>query len=58
MSKKKMRTRRKKAIKRDKNLVVRLLESEVLELKKLAKSEGLPQSSFIRSRIFDNKIAA
>ena len=53
-----MRTRRKKAIKRDKNLIVRLLESEVLELKKLAKSEGLPQSKFIRNRIFSNKIAA
>ena len=51
-------TRRRKKIKRDKFFKIRLLPSEVTELKELAKSENLDPSKFVRSRIFSKNIAA
>ncbi len=51
-------TRIRKKIKRDKFFKIRLLPSEVTELKELAKSENLDPSKFARSRIFSKNIAA
>jgi|GEM_PF-2199957 len=51
-------TRIRKKIKRDKFFKIRLLPSEVTELKELAKSENLDPSKFVRSRIFSKNIAA
>jgi hypothetical protein len=43
---------------RDRFLKIRLLPSEVTELQRLAKSENLDPSKFVRSRIFPKNIAA
>ena len=51
-------TRIRKKTKRDKFFKIRLLSSEVTELKELAKSENLDPSKFVRSRIFSKNIAA
>ncbi len=51
-------TIKEKKAKRDKFFKIRLLPSEVNELKELAKSEKLDPSKFVRSLIFSNKIAA
>jgi hypothetical protein len=51
-------TRIRKKTKRDKFFKIRLLPSEVTELKELAKSENLDPSKFVRSRIFFKNIAA
>lgn len=51
-------TRIRKKTKRDKFFKIRLLPSEVTELKELAKSENLDPSKFVRSRIFPKNIAA
>ena len=43
---------------RDRFLKIRLLPSEVAEIQRLAKSENLDPSKFVRSKIFDKNIAA
>ena len=47
-----------KKTKRDKFFKIRLLPSEVTELKELAKSENLDPSKYARSRIFSKNVAA
>ena len=47
-----------KKTKRDKFFKIRLLPSEVTELKELAKSNKLDPSKFIRSLIFSKNVAA
>ena len=51
-------TRIRKKIKRDKFFKIRLLTTEVTELRELAKAENLDPSKFVRSRIFSKNIAA
>ena len=43
---------------RDRFFKIRLLPSEVIELQKLAKSENLDPSKFVRRRIFSQTKAA
>ena len=45
-------------LRKDRYVSFRLLRKEVSELDAMAQSENLDRSKFIRSRIFDNKIAA
>ena len=51
-------TVKEKKAKRDKFFKIRLLPSEVNELKELAKSEKLDPSKFVRRLIFSKNIAA